>query len=107
MIRLATTPALMLAMLSLLTTAALSACSDEPEPPAAAETEGGEDTTVLQDAKARADEVHGQVKEEIKPAAEFVDEKTRAVVDEGKKLVGAEGESEPSDDGEAGDGEPE
>ena len=91
-------------LLAVLATLTVAACGDDPEPPAAAESEGGEDTSTLEDAKRKADEAHERFKEEVKPAAEFVDEKTREVVDEGKELVGAGSED---DDAEQGEGEAE
>jgi hypothetical protein len=60
------------------------ACKDDP-PAASDETEGGENA--LERAGSDADRAHQDFKREVKPAAEWVDEKTKEAVGEGKKAV--------------------
>lgn len=56
-------------------------------------------------AKQKADEAHKNFKKEIKPAAEFVDDKTHEAVDEGKKGAKKVGDALSGDDSEGGDDE--
>jgi hypothetical protein len=60
------------------------ACKDDP-PAASDNTEGGENA--LDQAGSDADRAHQDFKREVKPAAEWVDEKTKETASEGKKAV--------------------
>jgi len=77
------------------------ACSDD-EKPAADKSSGGENA--FDTAERRANEAHQDFKQEIKPAADFVDEKTNKAADEGRKAAGKVGDAVS---GEDDDGEPE
>jgi hypothetical protein len=80
------------------------ACKDDP-PAASAETEGGENA--LDGATSDADRAHQGFKREVKPAAEWVDEKTKEAVAEGKmaarKTANATDEAVSGDEESAGE----
>jgi hypothetical protein len=61
-----------------------AACSSD-EPEHSERTGGGENA--LDRAGRRVDAAHKDFKEEVKPAAQWVDEKTKEAVGEGKKAV--------------------
>jgi hypothetical protein len=70
------------------------ACSDEE--PEAEESSGGENA--FDTAERNANEAQQNFQREIKPAADFVDEKTNTAVDEGKKAAGKVGDAVSGDD---------
>ena len=66
--------------------AALGCCKNEGSAePAAQRTQGGE--SALDRAGHEIDEAHARLKREVRPAAEVVDEKPNAAVNEGRKAV--------------------
>jgi len=87
-------------LISLIGMAALiAACSDEE--PKSEQTSGGENA--FDTAEKNVNEAQQDFQREIKPAADFVDEKTNKAVDEGRKAAGKVGDAVSGDD----DAEPE
>ena len=70
----------------------LQACSDDkPAHAEAQESEGSEADNPI-------DEAHQDFKREVDPAADVVDEKTKAVINEGKRAVRKTGDALDGDD---------
>ena len=68
------------------------ACGKD-EPAKANSSAGGESN--YRKATRRANEVHEEFKEAVKPVAGWVDEKSHQAADEARKAVGADGGSQP------------
>jgi hypothetical protein len=83
------------------------ACSDD-EKPAAEASSGGEDENAFDTAERNVNEAQQDFQEEIKPAAEFVDEKANKAAEEGRKAAGKVGDaiSGEDDDEEPEPGKP-
>jgi len=64
---------------------ATSGCEDKPKAGGSTQSSGSE--TAAERVKRRADEIHSDVQREVKPAATWVDEKSRQAVDGVKKAV--------------------
>jgi hypothetical protein len=80
------TPRLLRFLCVTLWLAALGCSKDQASAkPGAQRTQGGE--SALDRAGHRIEEAHEQFKHDVKPAAQVVDEKSKVVVDEGKKGV--------------------
>ena len=85
-------------MKAILTTLAILllavACSDEE--PEAEESSGGENA--FDTAERNVNEAQQDFQQEIKPAADFVDEKANKAADEGRKAAGKVGDAVSGDD---------
>jgi len=80
----------------------VAACSDEE--PKSEQTSGGENA--FDTAERNVNEAQQDFQKEIKPAADFVDEKTNKAVDEGRKAAGKVGDAVSDDDDEPEPGQP-
>jgi hypothetical protein len=78
----------------LLAALAAHGCSDD-KPTKGSESSGGE--SAYQKAKKSADGVHSDFKQEIKPVAGWVDDKSHRAADEARKGAGAEPREDDQD----------
>jgi len=79
-----------------------AACNDEP--PKSEPTSGGE--SALETAEKNIDEAHRDFQAQIKPAADFVDEKANKAVAEGRKAAGKVSDAVSGKDSEPEPGQP-